>query len=87
MTSEENYKCMFTELENKPVVKSETQKKLEADGWELLNHESLNWNIKHESDEKRQEYLKRQFKDVMIAEAHDINGNPIKYLKAVYVKR
>lgn len=88
-------------IENKQLVKSETQKKMEAEGWKLFINEDLTCDFEHDgpkfgkfihqsppktAGELKIKYLKMQFKNVKIVEAYDINGNLMNGHRAVYVK-
>lgn len=84
-------------------VKSDLQKKLESEGWELLYNESKNMDhitrggievfqprfFPKTDQQIIKEHLERGFKEVRIEDAYNIGGEPInsKYTRAVYVKR
>ena len=82
--------------------KSELQKKLESQGWEFITNvdpksdlmgggddDPLSSRSLHpKSDgELREIYLQRNFKEVKVADAYDIEGNPALDCRAIYVKK
>lgn len=81
-------------------VKSDLQKRLEAEGWEFLTNDNSNrvggvvfgslGSEEHSLSDGflRKKYLdKKSFPDVHVADAYDVHGNPLPTMRAVYVKR
>lgn len=103
-------------------IKSNLQKRLEAQGWTHLTNECPATEVKYvpvssprvftgpkgvlmyafeeffesraqnrgrplTDEELRREFLNRDFKEVCIADAYDIEGKPVPKLRAIYVKR
>ncbi|OGH57063.1 MAG: hypothetical protein A2186_00550 [Candidatus Levybacteria bacterium RIFOXYA1_FULL_41_10] len=73
--------------------KSSLQTTLEAEGWEFLTNNDR-YNGKYwDPDPKKNDFAiisafkDRGFKEVKVTDAYDINGRPINYMQAIYVKR
>ena len=82
--------------------KSELQKKLESQGWELLTNTipEMDTNLNDElmcistpcivpksDQELKANYLERGFKDVKVDDAYNIHGNCLPGMRSIYVKR
>jgi len=87
-------------METKEKAKSKLQVKLESEGWELLTNEAIrgsesDWDgsvldtgeDRTDSDIFMEVYSNGTFRGIKIADAYDVDGNPLTHYRAVYVKR